>query len=107
MNATKQRNRALAKANRHRLAVAEKRREIAAMDRIEAAFYLADLIETADDPELLSGRISHYLTAIPGRGPTYSTRVLADLGVKIAARRLRDLSPRQREILADEIRTRR
>ena len=105
MNAkVEQRNAALVKANVYRIAVAEKRREIAAMDRIEAAFYLADLIETADDPGLLSGRITHYLTSIPGRGPTYSNRVLGELGVRVATKRLRDLTDRQRRILADEIR---
>ena len=104
--AQEQRESALAKANRHRTAVAETRREIAAMDRVEATFYLADLIEFTDDTRLLSGRLNHYLTSIPGRGPNYSTRVLAELGVRVANKRLRDLTDRQRQILAAEIRRR-
>jgi hypothetical protein len=95
---------ALEIANRHRLAVAEKRREIAGKDFVEAARFLADLIETTEDDLLLSGRVDLYLRSLPRRGPRYVTRVLSEVGVRDSTRKLRDLTERQRLLLADLIR---
>lgn len=97
---------ALAIANRHRLAVAAKRREIAAKDFVEASVFLADLIEKTEDELLLSGRVDLYLRSLPRRGPRYVTKVLTEVGIRDSSRRLRDLTERQRLLLADLIRGR-
>lgn len=103
-SAIEQRDAALAKANVYRVTVGRKIREIGAMAKADAESVLADLIETADDPALLSGNVARYIAAIPGRGPAYVDQVLRTLEVRDARKRLRDLTERQRKILAAEIR---
>ena len=94
----------LSKANLYRFAVAAERRKIAEMDRAEAAAYLADLIETSDDPALGSAQIRRLLEALPRRGPQFVDTTFNRLGIRTATRRLRELTPRQREQLANEVR---
>lgn len=95
---------ALAKANSYRFAVAAERRKIAAMARAEAANYLADLIETTDDPAIESAQIRRLLEALPRRGARFVDTTFNRLGIRTATRRLRDLTPRQRRQLADHVR---
>lgn len=102
----KQRTDALAKANQYRYALAGKRREIAAMPMAEGCEELADLIEHTDCPMMLSGQVSHWLMAPNKVGIRKSSQAMACLNIRKADRRLRDLSPRQRQELAEVVRFR-
>jgi hypothetical protein len=106
MDAVKQRTDALAKANRYRYAVAEKRREIAGMSMAEGCKELADLIEHTDCPMMLSGQVSHWLMCPNRAGVRKASQAMACLNIRKADRRLRDLSPRQRQELAEIVRHR-
>ena len=97
---------ALAKANSYRFAVATERKKIAQMPADEAYDALAELIETCDDPALLSGRLTHWLTAPKFSGQTKANQAIACLNLKKADRRLRELTPRQRTELAAMVRHR-
>ena len=106
MDRVAQRTEAMAKANYYRSAVSKKRREISEMPAADAYEALADLIEHCDDPALLSGRLSHWLTAPKFSGQTKANQAIACLNLKKADRRVRDLTPRQRQELASMIRHR-
>ena len=106
MDRVAQRTEAMAKANHYRSAVSKKRREIAEMPAADAYEALADLIENCDDPALLSGRLTHWLTAPKFSGQTKANQAIACLNLKKADRRVRDLTPRQRQELASMIRHR-
>ena len=97
---------ALAKANTYRLAVAKERRRIAELPPAEAYDALADLIEHSEDPALLCGRLTHWLTAPKFSGQTKANQAIACLNLKKADRRIRDLTPRQRQELASMVRYR-
>ena len=101
---TEQRFEALAIANRYRSAVAREREEIASLLRPEAVERLAELIETATDPALLSGRILHYLGAIPYRGVYYANRAISAAGITDPRARIRDLDENERAALAVQVR---
>lgn len=101
---TKQARESLSKANLYRFAVAAERRKIAEMDRAEAAAYLADLIETTEDPAIESAQVRRLLEAIPRRGPLWIDRTFNALGIRTATRRLREMTPRQRKEMADHVR---
>jgi hypothetical protein len=106
MDAVKQREEAMKKANIYRKAVSVKRKEIAAMPADKGHRELADLIEHCEDPALLSGRVSHWLTAPRFSGHQKATRAIAHMNIRRADHRLRDLTPRQREELAGIVRAR-
>ena len=106
MDAVKQRTDALAKANQYRFALAQKRREIGAMPMAQGCEELADLIEHTDCPMMLSGQVAHWLVAPNKVGIRKSSQAMACLNIRKADRRLRDLSPRQRQELAEIVRFR-
>lgn len=106
MDRVEQRTEAMAKANHYRRAVSRKRQEIAQMPVDHAYEALADLIEHCEDPALLSGRLTHWLTAPKFSGQTKANRAIACLNLKKADRRVRDLTPRQRQELAEIVRHR-
>lgn len=106
MDAVEQRKDALAKANQYRFALAKKRREIAAMPMAEGCEELAELIEHTDCPMMLSGQVSHWLMAPNRAGVQKASQAMACLNIRKADRRLRDLSPRQRQQLAEIVRYR-
>ena len=76
------------------------------MPPAEAYEALADLIEHCEDPALLSGRLTHWLTAPKFSGETKANQAIACLNLKKADRRIRDLTPRQRQELASMVRYR-
>lgn len=100
MDRIAQRNDALAKANRHRLAVAKKRREIHELDREAGLKALVDLLTTCEDPAILSGRLAWYLDAPKYAGPKKVAKIMRDMGIRRAECRVRDLTIRQREVIA-------
>ena len=106
MDAVKQRTDALAKANQYRFAVSRKKREIGAKSMAQGCDELADLIEHSDCPMMLSGRVSDWLMAPNKVGIRKSSQAMACLNIRKADRRLRDLSPRQRQELAEIVRYR-
>lgn len=95
-----QRTEALNKANSYRLAVSVKKRELYELDFHAGRKALADLIENCDDPALLSGRLADYLRAPRRTGKEKSGRIMRDMGIRRADCRLRDLTTRQRQIIA-------
>lgn len=97
---------ALRKANAHRLAVALERQSIASLPYWEGRDALADLIESADDPAILSGRIVLYLRAVKRFGDAKSREFCRLIGVTAGDKRLRDLTDRQRKLFAAELRRR-
>jgi hypothetical protein len=104
MDRVKQRTDALAKANEYRFAVSRKKREIGEMSMHEGCRELADLIEHTDCPMMLSGRVQDWLMAPNKVGIRKSSQAMACLKIRKVDRRLRDLSPRQREELAELVR---
>jgi len=94
---------ALNKANSYRSAVSAKKREIFEMDLHAGRAALADLIEHCDDPALLSGRLVDYLRAPRRTGKEKSGRIMRDMGIRRADCRLRDLTTRQRQIIAHAV----
>jgi len=104
MDRVKQRTDALAKANRYRFAVSRKKREIGAMSMHEGCQELADLIEHSDCPMMLSGRVQDWLMTPNRIGIRKASQAMVCIKVRKADRRLRDLTPRQREELADIVR---
>lgn len=104
MNVEQQRLEALRVANHHRVVIAAKKKEIAGMDWRAAHRAAADLIETTDDPALLAGRVAQYLGAIPRRGPQFISQTFRVAGLIARDRRLRELTGRQREVIAAYLR---
>lgn len=104
MDVAKQRTDALAKANQYRFAVSRKKREIAAMSMHDGCQELADLIEHTDCPMMLSARVQDWLMTPNKVGVRKSSQAMACLKIRKVDRRLRDLTPRQREELADLVR---
>ena len=103
MDRVVQRDEARAKANAYRSAVSVKKREIFELDVHAGREALAQLIEECEDPALLSGRLVDYLRAPRRSGKEKSTRVMRDMGIRRADCRLRDLTTRQREIIAHAV----
>lgn len=103
MDRVEQAQAALDKANRHRLAVAAKRRELGELSFEDGRQALADLLLTCEDPAILSGRISWYLEAPVRTGPKASARVMRAMNIRRHDARVRDLTMRQREIMANAV----
>lgn len=95
---------ALARANHHRISVAQECRRIASMDRPDGVEAVARIIEDCEDEALLSGRLAKYLGAPFRIGPRKVTGLLAQLEIRRADKRLRDLTGRQREVIAESVR---
>jgi hypothetical protein len=91
---------ALEKANRHRTAVARKKREIAALGFEEGRAALAEFLLTCEDPALLSGRVSAYLSAPKHVHSSKVAQTLRFAGVAYPDSRLRELTTHQRETLS-------
>ena len=94
---------ALAKANQHRFAVSRKKREIGALTQADGREAVAELFRTCEDEALLSGRVQEYLRSPAQVGATKSSRVMAGMGIRRADCRLRDLTMRQRNLIADAV----
>lgn len=95
---------ALQKANDYRFRVAAERRRIASLPMAEGQEELAKIIESEDDPALHSGRIVHWLMAPQRRGEKAARRLVRDMNVQQHGARVRHLTRRQKNILADAIR---
>lgn len=96
---------ALALGNRYRSAVARERARIAALSTEAGCAALAEIIETATDPALLSGRVLHYLGAVRYWGQCRALRVARRGGLKDNGIRLRDLDDAERTALAAAVRS--
>ena len=103
MDAVTQRDQARAKANAYRSAVSVKKRELFELDFHSGREALAELIEHCEDPALLSGRLADYLRAPRRSGKQSSGRIMRDMGIRRADCRLRDLTTRQRQIIAHAV----
>lgn len=103
MDRVTQAREALEKANTHRLAVAYAKRDIAALDVTAGREAVADLFATCQDPGVLAGRVQDYLRAPKRTGSEKSTRVMRDMGIKRADCRVRDLTMRQRQLIAHAV----
>ena len=103
MDRVAQAQEALEKANRHRLAVAATRRELGRLGFEDGREALADLLLTCEDPAILSGRISWYLEAPIRTGPKAVSRVMRAMNIRRHDARVRDLTMRQREIMANAV----
>lgn len=99
-----QRDGALKVANRYRIAVSRECRRISRMPWQEGREEVAKLIETCEDEALLSGRLSKYLDAPRYVGRAKTAGLLAQLEIRRADKRIRDLTTRQREMIADAVR---
>ena len=102
---TEQRFDALTIANRYRSVVASERARIAALGTRHGCAALAKLIETSNDPALLSGRVFHYLRAIRYWGRVRALRVMKRAGLTEGGIRLRDLDNDQRAALSAVLRS--
>lgn len=99
-----QRREALKSANRKRSAVAQFKRELRALPREDAANYLADLVERRVPHGLDNAVVFDLLTAVPCIGHSKASKVLRLSGVLGPDRRLREISARQRSVLANRLR---
>lgn len=102
--AIEQRLDALAIANSYRSVVARERARIAALGTKAGALALAEIVETATDPALLSGRVLHYLGAVRYWGRFRSLRVARQAGIRDDGLRLRNLTREDRAALAEALR---
>ena len=100
-----QRFRALAKANEMRLEAAFIRRDLQAMSQAEGCRLVASLLVDAPDV-VLSMRIGHLLRAIRRFGDAKVGSFLHVADVRSCDRRVRDLTVRQRRVLAGALRLR-
>ena len=93
----KQRDAALKLANRRRIAVADRRKEIAALPMEQGRKLLAQVLTDPTEDEA-SGRIGHWLMAPKFTGRAKVEPLLRQLRIS-HDRRLRDLTPRQVNII--------
>jgi hypothetical protein len=101
MATTAQHMEALAHANEVRTGVAEFRREIAGLDRHDAILAVIDLIESRHDDRLLgAAKVRQILMAVTGFGEDKARRLMIAAQVYSGEKRLRDLTARQRGLLA-------
>jgi len=103
-----QRELALLKANEVRLANCELRRSIHAASFAVALELVADLLDQDDLTELPAGAlpIRRLLLAVPKFGEQRMVRYLRTAGLFTGDRRVRDLTDRQRRVLAELLRSR-
>jgi hypothetical protein len=98
---------ALAFANEVRLAQADFKRQFKGMAYVDAAPIMADaILHAADDSPVGKMRVRVLLVTLPRVGDAMVRRMEVDAGVRNSDRRLRELTPRQRQALADVIRNR-
>lgn len=106
MTATTQQMTALATANERRLGVAEFKRETRRLGTRGAALRVASVFEEYDgDPVMGAARTRHLLMCVPHLGYQKVAHMLGAVDVRNWDKRLRDLTPRQREGLALLLRT--
>lgn len=94
---------ALVVANDIRTRAAKLRRRVLPMSREEGTKYVADMIQRTTVDALLAQRMSYLLTWPRHRGPVAAHKLLAGLMIQ-PNRRLRELTPRQRGLVADAMR---
>jgi hypothetical protein len=95
---------ALKRANHFRITVARECKRIATLPNGDGIEAVARIIEDCEDEALMSGRLSKYLGAPTGVGPKKVTRLMAQLEIRRADKKLRELTGRQREVIAEAIR---
>lgn len=94
---------ALRLANRKRSDVATFKRELESMPREQAAHHLAAMLD--DPPASLEHAVLYrLLVSVPLIGHTKASKVLRDAGVHGSERRIRDMSLRQRTVIAERLR---
>ena len=94
---------ALKIANHYRLACYAERERLKALEPDENKRELAALLVDTHEPALLSGRVADYLMCGHRYGPSTVTRILKRADIRRTGVRLRDLTPRQRAVLADAV----
>lgn len=99
-----QRADALKLANRRRIACAEFKQDIAELDAIDGARRLADFIEADLPDQFQSMRVVNALMAVRSIGDLKARAMLRACDVGNSGRYLRDLTQRQRFVLAEELR---
>ena len=94
---------ALERANHNRLAAYTERARIRALAGDESKRELARLLVDADDPGVLCGKVADYLMCAERIGVSNATRLMGKADIRRADARLRDLTERQRAVLADSL----
>jgi hypothetical protein len=105
MTAMPQHMQALASGDARRLAAAARRKEIRSYGfsrRSEAARRLAEAIADPDEA-LNTNRVSWLLKAVPGIGDSAARKCLVAAGVQGGDKRVRDLTVRQRNLIAAQL----
>lgn len=102
-----QRQAALRLANEVRVAISMHRREIRDLGSDYGRLYVADLLDGTDDGIgwLEACGIAHLLRAIPKVGDKKAGYLLRRIDVRSGQRRVRDLTNRQRCLLAEALRS--
>lgn len=96
---------ALELANATRIANAKLRREVRALGAKRGALRVAHALEWEhDDPQTGSLRIGHFLCAVQYLHEVKVTRCLAAANVRFSDKKVRDLTKRQREAIAIQLR---
>lgn len=103
-DATTQRRDALVIANRKRTTVAKFKREVRALPREDAAEHLALMLERPLPHALDSALVYAVLMTIPRIGNGKASLILREAGINIPDRRIRDLTMRQRKMIAARVR---
>jgi hypothetical protein len=96
---------ALFLANTMRLAAAEFKRELSRLDRHAGACRLASVLSDDCDGPLGALQIQAALRALRGIGSEKASRIARWADVTVASRRIRDLTPRQRAVIANALET--
>ncbi|MGH2954667.1 MAG: hypothetical protein ACRD2Z_03205 [Thermoanaerobaculia bacterium] len=96
---------ALERANEIRLAGARWRREVREYPKAEGQAMLAEALERNDIPDCLARMdLGWFLTAPQRLGPARAARLALGAGVRRSKCRVRDLTLRQRSVLAARLR---
>lgn len=105
MTAIPQHRQALQNANAKRVGVASLKQRVRAMSTCAGAEYLADVIEhDYADPIIGTARMRQLLVSVRMVGDEKACRCLKAAGVMFYDRRLRDLTARQRNAVALQLR---
>jgi hypothetical protein len=100
-----QRDSARAKANEHRRTIREYKAALRSLPRYDAAERLADFLEAPDNPDALEAApLWALLTSINRLGDAKAALAMRSAGVLAPDKRVRNLTERQRRVLAEWLR---
>lgn len=97
-----QRHEALTKANAHRLAAAELKAEVRALDTSQGAALAADILGSPRE-DIGAMPVHALLTSVRGMGAAKANAMLRDVGMRNRGRRVRDLGDRERARLVEAL----